>query len=131
MALGAWLARLGQRKQFRWQVKAQRVEAALVSFTECYKIAARMRDELHLNPGETLRETWSTERRERLAHLTEQLEDREIELHAREASEVADVDVRRQWGRFVGSRWRSRRWTTTATGRSATCTRGRCATCTN
>lgn len=35
--LGAWLTTLGQRRQFRWQIKAQRIEAALVSYTECYK----------------------------------------------------------------------------------------------
>lgn len=80
--------------------RAQRIEAALGSYTECYKLAARMHDELHLNPGETLRETWSTKSRERLAHLMEQLEDREVELHARQAAKVADV--RTTAGTFLG-----------------------------
>jgi hypothetical protein len=104
VVLGVWLTRLGQRRQFRYQLLAQRAEAALVSYTEGYKIAVRMRDTVRLPLGQTLREAWDTEQAQSLVGLSEQLWEREVELRARDADVVAAVfsDVREAAGKVLG-----------------------------
>lgn len=104
VVLGVWLTRLGQRRQFRYQLLAQRAEAALLSYTEGYKIAVRMRGKVNLELGQTLREMWSTEQAQSLTALSEQLWEREFELRARDADTVADAfaDVREAARTFLG-----------------------------